>query len=308
MHIAVMGTGALGGYLAARLAAAGSRVTCLARGRQLRALRRSGLRLESPLGDVAVDPVAAEEDPRAVGAVDAVLFVVKLGDAHDAARALAPLLGAATPVVTFQNGIDAPDIVAAEIGAGRVLAGAANVAGAESPRPGVVRHLGRYARFVFGERDGRRTPRARRLRDAFAAAGMETHLSDDIVAELWGKFVLLAAASGVIAAARSPLGVVREDPGLRASLRNAMLETAAVAAASDIALEPSLVDDHMALLDGFPAGQKSSMLQDLEAGRKLELDWLSGTVCRLGRRHGVPTPVHDTLLAVLRPFARGGRA
>ncbi len=305
MHIAVMGTGALGGYMAARLSNAGIRVTCLARGRQLEALQRSGLRLESPLGAITVNPIAAEASAHAVGVVDAVLFVVKLGDALDAAHALGPLLDADTPVVTFQNGIDAPDIVAGEIGAAHVLPGSANVAGAESPQPGVVRHLGRYARFVFGERDGRASLRAKRLLDAFVAAGMETRLSDDIVAELWDKFVLLAAASGVIAAARSPLGVVRDDRELKTMLGNAMLETAAVAGASGIELRPSIVDDHMALLETFPADQKSSMLQDLEAGRKLELDWLSGTVCRLGRRHGVPTPVHDTLLAALRPFAQG---
>ena len=274
-------------------------------GRQLRALRDCGLRLESPLGNVAIDDIAAEGDPQTVGTVDAVLFAVKLGDARGAAGMLAPMLDADTPVVTFQNGIDALGIVAAEIGADRVLPGAANIAGAERPEPGVVKHLGRYARFVFGERDGRRSPRAQRLLDTFVAAGMETHLSDDIVAELWEKFVLLAAASGVIAAARSPLGMVRHDPELKSNLRNAMLETAAVAAAAGIALKPSLVDDHMALLEAFPADQKSSMLQDLEAGRKLELDWLSGTVCRLARRHDVPTPVHDTLLAVLRPFSRG---
>ena len=308
MRIAVMGTGAMGGYMAARLASSGNDVTCIARGRQLDALRERGLRLESPLGDLTIHPIAAEANPIAVGEVEVVLFCVKLGDAAEAAGAIRPLLGAETAVITFQNGIEAPDIVAAEIGGAHVLPGSANVAGAEVPAPGVVRHLGRYARFVFGERDGSRSARAVRIAEAFATAGIDIHLSENIVTELWEKFVLLAAASGTIAACRSPLGTVRDEPTLKAALRAAMIETAAVAKATGIKLSPTLVDDHMALLETFPADQKSSMLQDLEAGRKLELSWLSGSVCRLGRAAGIATPVHDTLLAVLKPFENGSRA
>jgi len=237
-----------------------------------------------------------------------VLFCVKLGDAAEAAGAIRSLLGAESAVITFQNGIEAPDIVAAEIGGAHVFPGSANVAGAEVLEPGVVRHLGRYARFVFGERDGRRSARAVRIAEAFAAAGIDTHLSENIVTELWEKFVLLAAASGTIAACRSPLGAVRDEPTLKAALHAAIIETAAVAKATGIELSPTLVDDHMALLETFPADQKSSMLQDLEAGRKLELSWLSGSVCRLGRAAGIATPVHDTLLAVLKPFENGSPA
>ena len=307
MRFAVMGAGAMGGYMAARLASSGNDVTCIARGRQLEALHKRGLRLESPLGDLTISPIAAEADPSAVGSVDTVLFSVKLGDAAEAAQAIKPLLNDETAVITFQNGIEAPDIVAAEIGESHVLPGSANVAGAEVPEPGVVRHLGRYARFVFGERDGSKSARATRIADAFTSAGIELNLSDDIVTELWGKFVLLTAASGTIAACRAPLGVVRDDPQLKATLHAAMIETAAVAKATGIALSPTLVDDHMALLETFPADQKSSMLQDLEAGRKLELSWLSGSVCRLGRAENIPTPVHDTLYAVLKPFEQGNR-
>ena len=307
MRIAVMGTGAMGGYMAARLASSGNDVTCIARGRQLEALREKGLRLQSPLGDVAIHPIAANPDPAEVGQVEAVLFCVKLGDAAVAARAIRPLLGDETAVITFQNGIDAADIVAAEIGESHVLPGSANVAGADVPEPGLVRHLGRYARFVFGELDGRRSPRAVRAADAFKAAGCDIHLSENIVAELWGKFVLLAAASGTITACRSALGTVRENPTLKATLYAAMIETAAVAKAIGIELSPTLVDDHMALLETFPADQKSSMLQDLEAGRKLELSWLSGSVCRLGNAAGIATPVHDTLFAVLKPFEDGSQ-
>ena len=306
MRIAVMGTGAMGGYMAARLAASGNEVSCIARGPTLEALRESGLTLESPLGDVTIRPIAAESDPAAIGEVEAVLFAVKLGDAVQAAQRLYPLLGRDTAVITFQNGIDAPDIVAAEMGAANVLPGSANVAGAEMAKPGLVRHLGKYARFVFGERSGNMTPRAKRVAAAFEAAGMDIHLSDDIDAELWGKFVLLAAASGTIAACRSPLGIVRDDPQLKATLHAAMIESAAVARATGIKLPETIVEDHMALLETFPAEQKSSMLQDLEAGRKLELSWLSGSICRLGRTAGISTPVHDTLYAVLRPY-EGGR-
>ena len=305
MKIAVMGAGAMGGYMAARLAAAGNQVTCIARGKLLEALRSNGLTLESPLGDVTIRPIAAEADPAVVGEVEVVLFAVKLGDAADAAQGLHPMLGSDTAVITFQNGIDAPAIVAAEIGDTHVLPGSANVAGAEMPQPGFVRHLGKYARFVFGERSGNKTARAERIASVFADAGFDIHLSDDIGTELWQKFVLLAAASGTIAASRSPLGIVRDDPHLKATLEAAMSESAAVARATGIDLPETIVEDYMALLETFPADQKSSMLQDLEAGRKLELSWLSGSICRLGRAAGVATPVHNTLYAVLRPHERG---
>ena len=305
MRFAVMGTGAMGGYMAARLAAAGNDVSCIARGRQLDALRASGLTLESPLGNVKIRPISAESDPGAVGEVEAVLFAVKLGDAADAARALSPLLGTGTAVITFQNGIEAPDIVAAAIGNSHVVPGSANVAGAEMPSPGVVRHLGKFARFVFGERSGKKTPRATRIATTFSEAGIDIHLSNNIGAELWAKFVLLAAASGTIAACRSPLGTVRDDPRLKETLRAAMIESAAVARSVGVDLPATLVDDHMALLETFPADQKSSMLQDLEAGRKLELSWLSGSICRLGQAAGIETPIHDTLYAVLKPHEEG---
>jgi 2-dehydropantoate 2-reductase len=306
MRIAIVGSGGVGGYFGGRLAAAGADVAFLARGAHLDALRARGLRILSPKGDVDLPRVRAFADTREIGPVDVVLFAVKLYDVESALPSLAPLIGAATVVVPLQNGVDAASLVERAVGRAHTAGGTCYVA-AVIAEPGVIRHTAMDHLF-FGELDRVRSARLAALHEACRPAGFQATLSDDIMFDVWTKFVRLSVLSGMTAVTRSPVGVLRDDPDLWAMLKDAVREAMAVAQAKGIAVAPTTVEDVAAAYAALPPQAKSSMLEDLERGRRLELPWLSGAVVRIGRDLGVPTPTHAFINAVLKPHQKGRSA
>jgi 2-dehydropantoate 2-reductase len=305
MRIAVMGTGGVGGYFGGRLAAAGQDVTFIARGAHLEALQRRGLQIISALGDAAIAPARATDDPARIGPVDLVLFTVKLYDTEAAAEAIRPLIGPDTGVVTFQNGVTSTEVLAQELGAEHVLGGVAKIA-AVIAEPGVVRNTGTFAELIFGELDGRRSARVTALAAALEAAGVRHTASEDIRREIWDKMVFLSTFAGVTSLLRLPIGPIRSDPETRRLLRDGLAEALAVGRAEGAGLAEDLVDRILELIDGLPHEGKSSMLHDLEGGRRLEVGWLSGTIARLGGEHGIATPTHELIARALKLHA-GGR-
>ena len=303
MRIAIVGAGGVGGYFGGRLAAAGSDVSFVARGPHLDAMRARGLRLESPKGNLHIHRVNATADPAAIGPVDAVLFAVKLYDVESAAALLPPLVGPETLVVPFQNGVDAVAMLTNAIGRTHVGGGVAYVA-AVVAEPGVIRHTA-MDHLIFGELDGTRSARCKRLLDACEAAGFQATLSERIEVDIWSKFVGLSVFSGMTAVTRSPIGTLRDDPDLWAMFQAAMLEGMAVARAKGITLLASVFDELSSMALSLPAPAKSSMLEDLERGRPLELPWLSGAVVRIGREVDVETPIHRFIATVLKPYVNG---
>jgi 2-dehydropantoate 2-reductase len=304
MRIAVMGTGGVGGYFGGRLAAAGEDVSFIARGAHLAAIRKHGLRITSALGDATIAPAQASEDPAAIGPVDTVIFTVKLYDTEAAAEAIRPLIGPTTGVVTFQNGITGAEVLARRLGAQHVLGGVAKI-GAVIAAPGVIRHTGTMAELMFGELDGTSSARVADLAAALEAAGVQHTASADIRREIWDKMVFLSTFAGLTSLIRLPIGPIRSDPESRALLRDGLAEALAVAQAAGAGLPGDLVDQILERIDRLPFEMKSSMLQDLEAGRRLELAWLSGTIARMGADLGVATPVHALIAAALKPHAEG---
>jgi 2-dehydropantoate 2-reductase len=308
MRIAIVGAGGVGGYFGGRLAAAGADVHFLARGAHLEAMRASGLRIESPKGHVHIPHVHATDDPSAIGPVDAVFFAVKLYDTDSAIAALPPLLGRDTIVIPFQNGVESVGLLSRAIGPAHTGGGTAYIT-AVIAEPGVIRHTVMDSIF-FGETDGRLSPRLERVRDACAPAGFRATLSTDIIVDIWTKFVRLSVFSGMTAVTRGAIGPIVADPDLFAMLKDALSEAYAVARAKGIALPASIVDDDD-VARGYAAmapDAKSSMLHDLERGRRLELPWLSGAVVRLGEEVGVPTPTHRFIATVLKPHVNGRSA
>jgi 2-dehydropantoate 2-reductase len=303
MKIAIFGTGGVGGYFGGRLAAAGSEVAFIARGRQLAALAQHGLAITSPKGDFHLPSVTATDTPAAIGPVDVVLFTVKMYDVMSAAPVLRPLVGPDTVVITLQNGVEVVDMVAAHAGADHVAGGAAYIV-ATLDTPGRIRHMV-GDRLVFGESDGRHSERLLAFQDAGRRAGFVADLSETIRTDLWVKFVRLGTWSGMTAVTRSPMGAIRANPDLLAMMNQALDEAIAVGRACGIEFPSGLVEGTQQMVRSFPHEAKSSMLEDLERGRRLELPWLSGAIVRLGREHAVPTPVHGFISAVLGPFVGG---
>jgi 2-dehydropantoate 2-reductase len=306
MRIAIMGSGGVGGYLGARLAASGQDVTFLARGAHLATVREQGLALRSALGDVLIRPAQASNDPAAVGPVDLVIFAVKLYDTEVAAAATRPLMGPRTGVLTLQNGVDSAETLARVLGPAHVIGGVAHIA-AVIAEPGVIRHTGTMANFVLGELNRERTERVEALAEALQAAEVEHRISGEIERDIWDKMVFLATFAGLTALMRLPIGPIREDAETRAMLRAGLDEAYAVARAKGIGLPDDFVERTLARCDALPYEMKSSMLQDLERGRRLELPWLSGTIARLGQEFGVPTPTHSLITTALKLHANGDR-
>lgn len=293
----------MGGYFGGRLAAAGEDVTFLARGAHLDALQREGLRITSPNGDLHLPKVQAADRPQAIGPVDVVLFTVKLYDVDAAAATLAPLIGPNTVVITLQNGVDAMDMVSKHVGGDHVAGGAAYIV-AVIDQPGHIKHTTAH-QLVFGERDGRRSDRLVALEEAGIRAGFMAKASTDVQADLWVKFVRLATWSGMTSVTRSPMGVVRDSQATYDMMMGAIDEVIAVGKAKGINFPSDLMEGTIGLIKNFPASSKSSMLEDLERGRRLELPWLSGAVVRIGKDVGVPTPIHQFITTVLTPFVTG---
>ncbi len=304
MKIAVMGAGAIGGYFGGRLADAGHDITFIARGEHLAAMQTSGLKVTSPLGDFTLQSVQATDDPGEVGVVDLIMFMVKNYDTEAAAEQARPMVGKDTTVVSFQNGVDAYDLLSQAYGAAHVMGGVALIP-ASVPAPGVVSHNGDLAKLVFGEFGHATSARAESFAQALSSAGVDHQIHPDIEAMLWTKFMFLASMSALNCMTRLPKGPIMDDADSRALYVDAVHEVAAVALARGINLPDSAVDDSLALVDKMPASVKTSMQQDMERGKRLEVARLSGTVARMGAELGVPTPIHRTAYAVLKPYADG---
>jgi 2-dehydropantoate 2-reductase len=299
-----MGAGGVGGYFGTRLAAAGNDVTFVARGTHLEAMRRSGLRLDSALGGLHLNPVKAVADARDVPAADAVLFAVKMRDTEAAAEPLRALVAGGATVFTFQNGVEGGIRIGGVVGRDKVVEGAARIS-AHIAEPGVLRQVGTFAELEFGEADGQLSNRVRAFHAACTAAGIAAKISDNIARTLWAKFVFLAPMSGLTALTRGPIGPVRAQPQTRALLEAAVAEAVALGVALKTGLVPEDVARTMAFLDGLPAAVTSSMCHDLLAGKPIELDGLSGAVVRLAEANGMAAPTHAFIAAALAPFVDG---
>jgi len=298
MRIAMLGAGGIGGYYGARLAEAGHDVVLVARGAHLEALKRRGVTVRTPDGELTL-PITAVPDVRGLEPVDLLLFCVKAYDTEAGARSIAPLVGPDTVVLTVQNGLDRADALATALaGAKAVLAGAVYAA-LQLAGPGIVVRTGPEARITFGERGGAASDRTVRLAAAFRESGLVHEVSADIDRVLWEKFLFITGIGAVTALARAGIGALRESAEGRALLAASCGEIVAVAQAEGAPLSPEAAAAALAQASTLPAGWRSSMARDLEDGRRLEVDALSGAVVERGRRAGVPTPVHQTILACL---------
>ncbi len=304
MRIAVIGTGGVGGAFGAALAKAGADVTFVARGAHLAAMKTNGLQVNGPRGDIHINPVQASDDPASIGVVDVVLFCVKLWDLESAGAAIKPLIGPNTAVIPLQNGIDAADRLIPILGKDAVMGGVAQIS-ATIDAPGVIRQTGTFMKLEFGELDGQPSQRGAAFLTACKVAGFDAANTNNIKAALWTKFIFLGTMAAVIAAVRLPLGKLRDDPEGFALLESSVAEIAALGRASGVDLVPTLEAELLRAAKNFPAEMMPSMAVDLLRGNRLELPWLSGKVVALGRELGVPTPTHNVLYAVLKPYANG---
>ncbi len=305
MKILVMGSGGVGGLFGGRLASAGCDVTFVARGSHLAAMREHGLLIESEaLGNTLIKPVKVTDDPTSAGIPDVIIFAVKLWDTEAVARALKPIVGPHTAVLSLQNGVVKDDILGGIFGVNALMGGVAYV-GTHISRPGAINQVGTLQRLAFGEYDGRKTERAEALLAVLLKAGIQAELSNDIRRTLWEKYTFLVGLAGATASMRSSIGPVRENPQTRAFLHDLMKEAVAVGRASGVALPADYADDRLKFADSVPATMDSSLHHDLRSGNRLEVEWLAGGVVQLGKKVDVSTPCNRAVWDVLALRAGG---
>jgi len=308
MKIAILGSGAVGGYYGAKLAHAGHDVTFIARGAHLEAIRQNGLSIRSPaLGDF-IARGRAEEDTRKVGPVDLVIVGVKAYDNATALPMITPMLDHQTSVLTLQNGVDSVHEVAAIAGEDRVIGGTTYIATALSG-PGVIEQTGTHRRIVFGEVFGelpRRSGRVSAVHEALADADIQSEAVGDGRVPIWEKFIFLVSLAGFTGATRLPVGPVWTDPFIRQQFLDGCREIEAVARAEGVPVAADRIEQIEAYVGGIPGTMRSSLLIDLAQGKRIEVEALQGSVVRRAATRGVPVPIIATLYAVLKPFADGG--
>jgi 2-dehydropantoate 2-reductase len=306
MHFAILGSGAVGGYYGARLARAGQRVTFIARGAHLRAIRERGLAIWSPLGDFVVR-AAAEDDASKVDSPDVILFAVKAYDNQTALGMIPPMLREGTIVLTLQNGVESAGEVAAVAGERAVIGGTTYIATALAA-PGLIEQTGTHRRIVLGEVFGDLSSvsdRVAAIRDAMIAADIQAEAVADGRVPIWEKFAFLAPLAAFCGASRLPIGALWSDPETRETLLAAAGEVEAIARASGVPVAADLRDRIGRYLDGIPGSMRASLLIDLSLGKRIEVEALQGAVVRRGRALGIPTPMMAALYAVLKPYKDG---
>ena len=307
MKIAIMGAGGLGGFFGGKLAQAGHDVWFIARGQQLAALKASGLRLQGPDPEIVISHPNATEMPAEIGAVDLVLFCVKLYDVEPAAALIKPILTDATAVISVLNGIDGPQRLATALETGTVFSGAARIS-AKIKAPGVISYLGSGDRhkLTFGHPSRNDHPILVPFIKACRGAGFAAELAADIDEMLWDKLAQLAQVAALTTLGRIPMEVAMQDPLLFDIGKRVLQEIAAVARAKNVAINPNLVQAKLDIAANYPPNLYASMYHDLAAGKKIEVEGIFGYIAKTGQRLGISTPTIDLVYAFLRPHASGG--
>jgi 2-dehydropantoate 2-reductase len=305
MKILVMGAGAVGAYFGARLAAAGEDVALCARGKYLEAFRTRGIALKSIRGDLRLETIRATNDPREFAPYDLILFCVKAYDTPEAARAIEGCLAPGGAILTLQNGVENEERLAEIFGRQAVMGGNARV-GVEMIAPGELVHLS-SGHIDFGELDGCETERARRIAAAFSQADILGELTPKIRTLRWDKLVWNAAFNSVATLTRRRVGDIIDDPESRKLVVTLMREIIMVARADGADIGFDRIDSYLAHSDKNLRAIKTSTQQDLERGKRLEFEALSGPVVRTARRLGVDVPAMETIYALMRLLDGGVR-
>jgi len=298
MKILVVGAGAIGGYFGSRLLAAGADVTFLVRARRAEQLRRDGMQVVSPLGDLNLPTPALVSAGHFDRSYDLVLLSCKAYDLQTSIDDFAAAMGATSLVLPLLNGMRHLDVLDARFGRERVLGGLARISGTLDAQ-GRIMHMGRFQSFAFGARDERAQSVMPSLMEALRAPGFEALLSQDIVHEMWEKWVFIAAAAASTCLMRASVGDL-VNAGAQNIAIEMLDECGAIAAANQFAPRPNATKVGVSVLTEPGSSFTASMLRDVELGNRTEADHIVGDL--LSRRGPVAAPLLSTAFAHLRAY------
>ena len=302
MRIAIMGSGGIGGIVGGKLASSGADVVFIARGAHLRAMQSSGLKVLSDLGNVAVPCVNATDDPAGEATTDFIIFTVKGPDTRAAAELIRPLVGPQTGIITFQNGLTGLEILEDLYSSHAVIPGTTMTA-ARIEEPGIIRHVGTGNQFTIGEWNGEESERLKAFCNAAMRASLVVNASKNIHVDVWSKLLAFASFAAITSLTRLPVRACAITPETRELVLEAMNEVIAVAKARGIVLPDDIAAKILAFAETVDPNWKTSMCNDLEAGKVIEVESSSGALHRLGQELGVPTPVHTLAYRALKYYA-----
>ena len=305
LKVAIVGAGGIGSCLGAALSSV-AEVTLICRGAHLAAIQKHGLSMVGPKG-TTVYPLRATDRPSDVGTVDVIVSCVKLYDLEESTRLALPMIGSQTLIVPAQNGVTAHEQIGAIVGSERVLGGTVFMS-ASLLQPGLVKLRSPNASMTFGELHGEPSARVRAWAELCEAGGIRAQVPDNILTFLWRKFIGLGGAAALSCLSRRTLGEIRVDPMLRRLLQEAMAEVLALAQAKKVEIDHSFLAEAMAFADSVSPDIKISILEDLEAGKALELEWISGYIARESRAAGLSAPLNEIAYACTRHLALGKSA
>lgn len=302
MKIAIIGTGAVGGYFGGRLAQAGNEVTFIARGEHLKAIRGKGLEVKSIKGDFKISPANCTDKIEEIENPELILVCVKAWQVKETAEKLKQVINENTVVIPLQNGILAAEELSGFLPKKNVVGGLCRVF-SKIESPGVINHMGLDPTIIFGELDKAKSNRTEKLKIIFDEAYITSVLSEEVEAEMWKKFLLICS-SGLLAVARSSYGIVRELPETRKMLNELFTEIYDVGIASGVNLTPDTVEKTMKAVDGFDYNATSSLTRDVMEGRPSEIEYQNGTVVRLAEKLGIDVPVNRFVYNCILPMER----
>ncbi|UMB59747.1 2-dehydropantoate 2-reductase [Lutibacter sp. A80] len=306
MNIIIYGTGGVGGYFGARLAQAGNNVTFIARGKHLETIKKNGLQLKSIDGNYLVKPANATTDISEVKDIDLILISVKTWQLKEVAETIKPVLNENTLVISLLNGCNNHEVLSEVIDKKHVLGGLCKIVSFVEDY-GIINHVAYKPTIVFGELNNEKTKRVLKLEETLNNASITNKLAEDIQKEIWTKYLFITTFSALGALTRSTLGEMLALP----YIKNMMLKTAEeifrIAKAKGVNLPSNIIDKQIETLESLPFETTASLQRDIMEGKPSELEAQNGTVVRLGKELGIPTPINELIYYELLPQEKRAR-
>ncbi len=300
MNIVIYGSGGVGGYFGARLAQSGNKVTFIARGKHLEAIQQKGLQLKSSKGDYLVYPANATSNISEVKNIDLILICVKTWQLAEVSKIIKPVLNDKTVVISLLNGVENVATLCSIIDKKYVLGGLCKVV-SKVEDYGVINHLSYEPTIVFGELDTIKTARALELEQTFLNAGITTKLSNNIQQEIWTKFLFITTISAIGALTRATIGEMVASPELKNIMYKTAEEIVNVAKAKGVNLHKDIIEKQFQVIESQPYDTTSSLQRDMMQGKPSELESQNGTIVKMGKELGIPTPMNAIIYNCLLP-------
>lgn len=306
MNIVIYGTGGVGGYFGTRLAQEGNNVTFIARGKHLEAIQQKGLQLKSTKGDYLVYPAKATSTISEVKNIDLILICVKTWQLEEVAEKIKPVLNEKTMIISLLNGVENADALSKVLPKRNILGGLCKVV-SKVEDYGIINHISYEPTIVFGELDNVKTQRALLLEQLFLKAGIATKLASDIQREIWTKFLFISTVSAIGALTRASIGEMIASPVIKEIMHKTSEEIVKIAKAKSIDLPNNIIEKQFQLIDSQPYETTSSLQRDMMEGKPSELEAQNGTIIKMGKELGIPTPVNSFIYHCLVPQEKEAR-